>query len=80
MVANLFQFQVTCVLIYSLICLTNIDLNYSWNMSIIDETKKTMTPKTEKCYKIHGFTARENIPMEYWLSDGTYVIVPANEV
>lgn len=47
---------------------------------VSDETKKTMTPKTnEKCYKIHGFTARENIPMEYWLSDGTYVIVPANE-
>lgn len=47
---------------------------------VSDEAKKTMTPKTnEKCYKIHGFTARENIPMEYWLSDGTYVIVPANE-
>lgn len=47
---------------------------------VSDEAKKAMTPKTnEKCYKIHGFTARENIPMEYWLSDGTYVIVPANE-
>ncbi|KMQ84033.1 x-ray repair cross-complementing protein 5-like protein [Lasius niger] len=47
---------------------------------VSDEAKKAMTPKTnEKCYKIHGFTARENIPMEYWLSDGSYVIVPANE-
>ncbi|XP_072758975.1 X-ray repair cross-complementing protein 5 isoform X2 [Anoplolepis gracilipes] len=47
---------------------------------VSDEAKQAMTPKTnEKCYKIHGFTARENIPMEYWLSDGTYVIVPANE-
>jgi len=49
--------------------------------SIVDEAKKAMTPKdNEKCYKIHGFTARENVPMEYWLSDGSYVIVPANEV
>ncbi|XP_071627447.1 X-ray repair cross-complementing protein 5 [Temnothorax longispinosus] len=48
---------------------------------VSDEAKKSMTPKdNEKCYKIHGFTARENVPMEYWLSDGTYVIVPANEV
>lgn len=40
-----------------------------------------MTPKTnEKCYRIHGFTAQRNVPMEHWLSDGTYVIVPANEV
>ncbi|EFN72471.1 ATP-dependent DNA helicase 2 subunit 2 [Camponotus floridanus] len=50
------------------------------SIPVSDETEKTMTPKTnEKCYKIHGFTAKENIPMEYWLSDGTYVIVPANE-
>lgn len=50
-------------------------------MPIIDEAKKAMTPKNnEKSYKIHGFTKRENIPMEYWLSDGSYVIVPANEV
>jgi len=34
----------------------------------------------EKRYRIHGFTAKENIPMEYWLSNGTYVIVPASEV
>ncbi|XP_011859931.1 PREDICTED: X-ray repair cross-complementing protein 5-like [Vollenhovia emeryi] len=47
---------------------------------VSDEAKKAMTPKNnEKCYKIHGFTARENIPMEYWLSDGSNVIVPANE-
>lgn len=40
-----------------------------------------MTPKTnEKCYRIHGFTARENVPMDYWLSAGTYVIVAADEV
>lgn len=52
-----------------------------YNVSIIDESKKRMTPKNnDKCYKIHGFTARENVPMEYWLSDGSYVIVPANEV
>lgn len=49
-------------------------------MTIADEAKKAMTPKTnEKCYKIHGFT-KESIPMEYWISDGSYVIVPANEV
>ncbi|XP_011164610.1 X-ray repair cross-complementing protein 5 [Solenopsis invicta] len=47
---------------------------------VSDESKKRMTPKNnEKCYKIHGFTARENVPMECWLSDGSYVIVPANE-
>lgn len=47
---------------------------------VSDEAKKTMTPKdNKKCYKIHGFTARENIPMEYWLSDGSYVVIPANE-
>jgi len=52
-----------------------------FTLSIVDEAKKAMTPKNnEKCYKIHGFTARENVPMEYWLSDGSYVIVPANEV
>ncbi|XP_018392695.1 PREDICTED: X-ray repair cross-complementing protein 5-like [Cyphomyrmex costatus] len=48
---------------------------------VSDEAKKAMTPKNnEKCYKIHGFTMRENIPMEYWLSDGSYVIMPANEI
>ncbi|XP_018373621.1 PREDICTED: X-ray repair cross-complementing protein 5-like isoform X1 [Trachymyrmex cornetzi] len=47
---------------------------------VSDEAKKAMTPKNnEKSYKIHGFTMRENVPMEYWLSDGSYVIVPANE-
>ncbi|XP_012058169.1 PREDICTED: X-ray repair cross-complementing protein 5-like [Atta cephalotes] len=47
---------------------------------VSDEAKKAMTPKNnEKSYKIHGFTKRENIPMEYWLSDGSYVIIPANE-
>lgn len=47
----------------------------------IDESKTNMTHiSTEKCYKIHAFTAKKNIPMEYWLSDGSYVIVPANEV
>ncbi|KAG5317492.1 XRCC5 protein, partial [Pseudoatta argentina] len=47
---------------------------------VSDEAKKAMTPKNnEKSYKIHGFTKRENVPMEYWLSDGSYVIVPANE-
>lgn len=47
---------------------------------VSEEAKKAMTPNiNEKCYKVHGFTARKNIPMEYWLSDGTYVIVPANE-
>ncbi|XP_032675501.1 X-ray repair cross-complementing protein 5 [Odontomachus brunneus] len=47
---------------------------------VSDDCQKAMTPKVnEKCYKIHGFTARENVPMEYWLSDGTYVIVPADE-
>lgn len=52
-----------------------------YNVFIVDEAKKAMTPKNnEKCYKIHGFTARENVPMEYWLSDGSYIIVPANEV
>ncbi|XP_011064647.1 PREDICTED: X-ray repair cross-complementing protein 5-like [Acromyrmex echinatior] len=47
---------------------------------VSDEAKKAMTPKNnEKSYKIHGFTKRENVAMEYWLSDGSYVIVPANE-
>ncbi|XP_012223110.2 X-ray repair cross-complementing protein 5 [Linepithema humile] len=47
---------------------------------VSNEVKEFMTPKTsERCYKIHGFTARENVPMEYWLSDGSYIIVPANE-
>ncbi|KAL6262861.1 hypothetical protein P5V15_005650 [Pogonomyrmex californicus] len=47
---------------------------------VSDEAKKAMTPKNnQKCYRIHGFTAKENVPMEYWLSDGSYVIVPANE-
>ncbi|XP_011338671.1 X-ray repair cross-complementing protein 5-like [Ooceraea biroi] len=47
---------------------------------VSEEAKKAMTPKkNEKCYKIHGFTARKNVPMEYWLSDGTYVVVPASE-
>ncbi|XP_014484973.1 PREDICTED: X-ray repair cross-complementing protein 5-like isoform X2 [Dinoponera quadriceps] len=49
-------------------------------ISVSEDCKKTMNPETEKCYKIHGFTARENVPMEYWLSDGTYVIVPAHEL
>ncbi|XP_029176160.1 X-ray repair cross-complementing protein 5-like [Nylanderia fulva] len=50
------------------------------SIPVSDEAKKGMTPKTnEKCYKIHGFSARESIRMEYWLSDGSYVIVPANE-
>lgn len=48
---------------------------------VSDEAKKAMTPKNnQKSYKIHGFTMRENIPMEYWLSDGSYVILPANEI
>lgn len=47
----------------------------------IDESKTNMTHiSTEKCYKIHAFTTKKNIPMEYWLSDGSYIIVPANEV
>ncbi|XP_011142265.1 X-ray repair cross-complementing protein 5-like isoform X1 [Harpegnathos saltator] len=47
---------------------------------VSDDCEQSMIPKTsEKCYKIHGFTARENVPMEYWLSDGTYVIIPADE-
>lgn len=50
-------------------------------MSTTDDCQNSMTPKiNEKCYKIHSFTARENVPMEYWLSDGTYIIVPADEV
>lgn len=50
-------------------------------MSNIDYDKQNMNPKNNaKRYRIHGFTARENVPMEYWLSDGTYVIVPADEV
>ncbi|XP_012527255.1 X-ray repair cross-complementing protein 5 [Monomorium pharaonis] len=52
----------------------------SKTIPVSDESKKEMTPKNnDKCYKIHGFTSRKNIPMEYWLSDGSYVIVPANE-
>lgn len=48
---------------------------------VSDESKEAMTlkDKTRQCYKIHCFTARENIPMEYWLSDGSYVIAPATE-
>lgn len=47
---------------------------------VSDEAKKTMTPKiNEKCYKIHGFAAKESIPMEFWISDGSYIIVPAAE-
>ncbi|XP_070529815.1 X-ray repair cross-complementing protein 5 isoform X2 [Cardiocondyla obscurior] len=47
---------------------------------VSEEAKASMTQNSnKKCYKIHGFTARENVPMEYWLSNGTYVIVPATE-